>query len=189
MINNALVYAAADKYAIEPLKTLAKERFHELAKSAWLSLSSLTSIAREVFSTTPASDGGLRKIVVSRCMANLDVLLKDEGFKELLEEDGSLGSSLLQAQHEKQISTDQIVQSLVSTQLQTNQTLNTQLAEARANTEAANQARNAIQETMDTRMEILGSWDGCRQCGTDFGAELREGEKCVRCWECGTKHW
>lgn len=50
--NDLRVYVAADKFGIEPLKTLAKQRFITWANSNWSS-AAFPAVVREVFASIP----------------------------------------------------------------------------------------------------------------------------------------
>jgi hypothetical protein len=64
---NILVYCAADKFNIQPLKQLAQKRFKDCI-SVPLGLESLTEAALMVFRKTAAGDSGLRLELVQWCL-------------------------------------------------------------------------------------------------------------------------
>ena len=76
MMNNALVYAVAEKYDIPDLKDLAKSKFETLATSKWPHVD-LYAVLETIFSTTPDGDMGLRQIVLDICRQHAQDILRD----------------------------------------------------------------------------------------------------------------
>ena len=78
------VYALADKYDVQPLKILARHRFEDWVRLNWRH-DEVPALAREVFSTTPSSDLGLRDIMVNRLAEHSPALLQQEDWTHTLE--------------------------------------------------------------------------------------------------------
>ena len=74
MMNNALVYAVAEKYDIPELKELAKHKFQPLACSKWPH-NDFHAVTEVVFSTTHDGDMGLRQIVLDICEEHFQAIL------------------------------------------------------------------------------------------------------------------
>ena len=74
MMNNALVYAVAEKYDIPELKELAKQKFQTLACSKWPH-DDFHAVIEIVFSTTHDGDMGLRQIVLDICEEHFQDIL------------------------------------------------------------------------------------------------------------------
>ena len=85
IVNNAHVYAVAEKYDIPELKELAKGKFQALVSSKW-PLDDFYDIAEAVFSTTPDEDMGLRQIMLDICATHfLDILKHKDSSAGFLE--------------------------------------------------------------------------------------------------------
>ncbi|KAL8992659.1 MAG: hypothetical protein Q9169_006930 [Polycauliona sp. 2 TL-2023] len=87
--NNALVYALADKYDVFLLKDLAHAKFQVRAADEWAT-SDIASVLQTVYNTTPATDRGLRTIMLQVCLRYMDDLIVDESFRELSQADAAL---------------------------------------------------------------------------------------------------
>jgi speckle-type POZ protein len=85
MIFNAKVYSIADKYDVMALKSQAKEKFEKAAKSCW-NMEDFPPAISEVYSSTPATDRGLRGLVVEISCTHIDALLARQDFRNVLEE-------------------------------------------------------------------------------------------------------
>ena len=85
MIFNVKVYSIADKYDVVALKSQAKEKFEKTAKSCW-NMDDFPPAISEVYSSTPATDRGLRDLVVEIVCTHIDALLVRQDFRNVLEE-------------------------------------------------------------------------------------------------------
>ncbi len=85
MVFHAQVYAMAEMYGIQSLKTYSKEKFETTIATGW-NLEAFPSSITEVFSTTPETDRGLRDPVIKVCCENSKALVADDGFKVILRE-------------------------------------------------------------------------------------------------------
>ncbi|KAI9858261.1 MAG: hypothetical protein M1813_007535 [Trichoglossum hirsutum] len=91
---NAQVYVIADKYGIETLKLLAACKFIDLvveheANEAFI------EVIRHVYSSTPATDRGLRDPVCDAAFSNIERLISTPGFISVMEEVEGLSIELL----------------------------------------------------------------------------------------------
>lgn len=69
LLTHISVYAAAEKYGVPALKAVAKEKFefeHDI-EDLW-TLPRFLQIANEVYISTPASDRGLKDVVLDICV-------------------------------------------------------------------------------------------------------------------------
>lgn len=82
---NAKVYGIADKYDVTTLKLQAKEKFEQAAKTCWR-MDDFPHAITEVYSSTPATDRGLRDVVTRVVCGHIDVFLEKQEFKNVLEE-------------------------------------------------------------------------------------------------------
>ncbi|KAF7507484.1 hypothetical protein GJ744_010415 [Endocarpon pusillum] len=94
LFSTVRVYAIADKYNVQSLKDFAQERFGRWARSNW-PCEDFTAIIREVFSSTPSSDRGLRDIVSGTVADHLGFFIRIDEFRELVEDVGELGLGML----------------------------------------------------------------------------------------------
>ncbi|KIX05919.1 uncharacterized protein Z518_03893 [Rhinocladiella mackenziei CBS 650.93] len=91
---NARMYALADKYEIDDLRELAREKFANAAARDWKS-KAFAYAAGLVCKTTPSKgDVGLRKVVIDTIDAHQE-LLNYEEFQELLDSGNGLAWELL----------------------------------------------------------------------------------------------
>lgn len=88
-----LVYSIADKYDIELLKALAKDKF-ELVASAACNCEEFAAVAAKVFNTTPDTDKGLRDIVSRICAENIDTILACKTWNDVLTDNGAMGLAI-----------------------------------------------------------------------------------------------
>jgi speckle-type POZ protein len=85
MIFHVKVYSIADKYDVVALKSQAKEKFEKAARSCW-NMEDFPPAISEVYSLTPATDRGLRDLVVEIVCTHIDALLVRQDFRNVLEE-------------------------------------------------------------------------------------------------------
>ncbi|PKY07468.1 BTB/POZ domain protein [Aspergillus campestris IBT 28561] len=97
MLFNVNVYQTGDKYDIPKLKEQAKEKFAVALKNCWEMDDFPVAIAR-AYSTTVASDRGLRDLLVDTCLEHIDDLLEDDDFKQVLRETLDFAADLVQKQ-------------------------------------------------------------------------------------------
>lgn len=95
--NNITVYALAEKYDIQDLKDLAKEKFRGRSASHLWRYSDLFDALEVIYSNTPSSDRGLRDIISKLCANTNDEedLLEKPRFRELMSKDGSMALDVL----------------------------------------------------------------------------------------------
>lgn len=84
---HAQVYALAEKYAIEGLKSVALEKFKKDAESNWSSQVFLDA-AKIVYTSTVGSDRGLRDIVVRNFYSNQWLLIQPRALETVRDTDG-----------------------------------------------------------------------------------------------------
>lgn len=82
---NAKVYGIADKYDVATLKLQAKEKFKQAAETRWR-MDDFPHAITEVYSSTPATDRGLRDMVIRVVCGHIDVFLEKQEFNDVLEE-------------------------------------------------------------------------------------------------------
>ncbi|KAL8960478.1 MAG: hypothetical protein Q9183_005458 [Haloplaca sp. 2 TL-2023] len=94
-LNNALVYALAEKYNIKDLKDVSRTKFAARAlNGSWNGTDILTTI-NTVYSTTPAGDRGLRDSILSVYARNHSRLLQNPELPTLLTKDSELALDVL----------------------------------------------------------------------------------------------
>ena len=90
---NAKVYGIADKYDVTTLKLQAKEKFKQAAETCWR-MDDFPHAITEVYSSTPATDRGLRDVVTRVVCGHIDVFLEKQEFKNVLEETVSFAADV-----------------------------------------------------------------------------------------------
>ncbi|KAL8757209.1 MAG: hypothetical protein Q9199_002394 [Rusavskia elegans] len=96
LANNALVYALADKYNLFLLKDLAQTKFEVRAADEWAA-EDIISILPKVYTTTPDSDRGLRRIMLDVCLRSMEHLMCHKNFRTMLKGDASMCFDVLDA--------------------------------------------------------------------------------------------
>ncbi|KAK5093979.1 hypothetical protein LTS08_008763 [Lithohypha guttulata] len=94
LVVNTLMYALADKYEIDDLKALAKQKFEEAVVQDWDS-QAFAYAAELVFSTTPNSDRGLRTVVTKTINTHRE-LVNYEEVQRLLDSGNGMAWALIQ---------------------------------------------------------------------------------------------
>ena len=83
LLVNAKMYAVGDKYGIHALKTLAKDKFIAALGAGW-DIVTFLEVLETVYSTTPASDRGLRDCLALTLKKHKNELHEHEGFVNLI---------------------------------------------------------------------------------------------------------
>lgn len=94
LLNNVYVYAIADKYFIEGLKQMAKEKFQSQAESL-LFVGQFAEIIRELYGSTMSSDRGLRDIVSRICAQQGKTIIDSPHLSASIVENGEFGLDIL----------------------------------------------------------------------------------------------
>lgn len=97
LINNARVYALAEKYNITALMESARIKFGYLSYKSYIRCGDLfnAEVVALVFESTPDSSHGLRDIVIEVCAVRVDRVLQDEGLCEEMRKHGQFGLGVL----------------------------------------------------------------------------------------------
>lgn len=93
------VYKLADYLDIQPLKSVVRKKFSEALKEDW-EVVSFTKALRTIYTSTPASDRGLRDVAKAHLAAHKKSLRNHRGFMDLIEKnfaDGRLVMDVLDA--------------------------------------------------------------------------------------------
>ena len=94
LVNNAWVYAMADKYDIQKLKELAARKFQAVVFD-WWTPGAMADVAREVYETTPATDRTLRDLVINQAVNQTRALYTEPSWKDVIESHGDLSIDLI----------------------------------------------------------------------------------------------
>lgn len=76
ILDHVRVYTLADKLDIGGLKSLAKSKFQAAVSGHW-PLPRFPEIVREIFTSTPSTDDGLRNIATAICAEHIEDLLNE----------------------------------------------------------------------------------------------------------------
>ncbi|KAF7890425.1 hypothetical protein EAF00_008740 [Botryotinia globosa] len=97
LIKHAKVYIMAEKYDIQPLKRLARQRYSFVADNYWNSCCFVQSIELIFDGTPDISEGDdLRKAVLEVASRYMKRLLAREDFAQMCQERGDIGFAILQ---------------------------------------------------------------------------------------------
>ncbi|KAL8920630.1 MAG: hypothetical protein Q9208_006112 [Pyrenodesmia sp. 3 TL-2023] len=110
LLNNAHVYALAEKYDIQTLKTLAKDNFAACSMGKWDD-ESLYTVLEAVYEITPTTDRGLRDVISEICARQLDEpygwstsrLMFQPKFQSIIYKDASIALDLLNLAYEEKL--------------------------------------------------------------------------------------
>ena len=94
------MYALGDMYDMPELKALVKRKFHDVAKRGWKYCYKY-DIVKHVFESTPASDTGLREVIVQASKPILEQIFTDERWIRLMREHEYLRKGLVGVAVEK----------------------------------------------------------------------------------------
>ncbi|KAL8806374.1 MAG: hypothetical protein Q9182_001404 [Xanthomendoza sp. 2 TL-2023] len=94
LLNNVLVYALADKYNIQNLKELSKAKFEIRSSEEW-QVQDILAVLPLVYETTPTTDRGLRDVMLNVCSSQMDRLVSNEKFREIVHNGAELAFDLL----------------------------------------------------------------------------------------------
>jgi len=83
LLINAQVYTIAEKYNIHSLKNLALRKFDEMLKNCWED-DGFSSAIKEIYTSAPETDRGLKNIVCDCAKINVKVLLRRPDFRAIL---------------------------------------------------------------------------------------------------------
>lgn len=89
------MYALADMFFLEDLKTLAVAKLRQKLQSLW-KCDTFPDCIREVYTSTPESDLAMRSAVVEVSKAHVIDLGKKADFKELIHEGGDFAVHLFE---------------------------------------------------------------------------------------------
>ncbi|KAL8829305.1 MAG: hypothetical protein Q9170_006226 [Blastenia crenularia] len=114
--NNVPVYALAEKYNVQPLKALTKERFRASSLGVW-EKADILEVLKEVYETTPSTDRGLRESMLDVCQRYIDQLTVFPAFRQMLRDNALLALDIVDRLHDtKETLGDRI--SFLETELQ-----------------------------------------------------------------------
>lgn len=97
MLPHAQVYAVAEKYELENLKSLVHKNMFDIIQSGG-DKPDLIETIREIINKTPESDTKARTLMVNICVDRLAQLSLQPEFITLLEESGKLGAAVIATQ-------------------------------------------------------------------------------------------
>ena len=96
LVNDAKIYSLADKYNLGLLKEVAKSCSHSMLDKHW-NTDRFSEAATLIWQTTPASDSGLRQLVVASLWAHKEILLARDDVKLLINELDGFSKDLMLA--------------------------------------------------------------------------------------------
>lgn len=181
---NIAVYAIAEKYNLRDLKKAAMTRCLSQTWASW-PLDDLHVIAKEVYSSTPSSDRGLRDKIICDCADHAEELTQQEDWISLIKIDADFGFDLFQKMTEKHV---EAMIELANRRLQA--------VELRQENDELHQTVENFDTQLDEAFETAKDMDGCRHCPSCFDSYLeRRGRSAAgsvkfvqRCKKCRTRH-
>lgn len=159
VMNNALVYAVAEKYDIPELKDLAKHKFQTLASSKWPH-DGFHAITECIFTTTPDNDMGLRQIVLDICAEHFYDILKDEESRAGLLENQAIADVVLDAAVRKIDRDRMLLDEAVAKQI----AIRKEYCQADADKQEAVRQKYMWMSQLDSLFERANEVQKCRHC-------------------------
>ena len=170
MMNNVLVYAIADKYDIVELKELAKRKFQTVANSKWPH-DNFLAVVREVFSTTPDGDMGLRQVVLDACRRNFQEILEDEesrsGFLANTAIAAEVSTAAVRKIKEDRIQLDEALARRIA--------MRNEVSRANENAKEALDQKDELESRLDSIIKNANAIEQCRHCHKRFDWALERG--------------
>lgn len=93
---HARMYAMADRYGMEDLRQLVREQFENLQRTDYAK-DDFATVIREVYTSTPDLDRGLRDLVVKQSTACFAEVSAKPDFFKMMAETGTFGVDLVKA--------------------------------------------------------------------------------------------
>ena len=93
-MNNAKVYALADRFEVLDLKELAKSKF-KISLTKDPPVEAISEVINFVYGHTPFNDRSLRNLLVDYCAKQIDQLQTSAGFRSTMENVGAFCLDLL----------------------------------------------------------------------------------------------
>lgn len=183
-LNNVLVYALAEKYDIETLKTMSRQKFARCSQYYWANDDVLT-LLQLVYETTPSTDRGLRDIMLDIYSEHRDDLMRNPRLPGVLEKDAAMAFDIF-----KRVKED--LDNRISALDEYSKDLKTILQGAETELEV----EKAWAETKEKRLtDLIALYSTCRHCSKTLQLEMTlnpplTSQKPVklRCTHCNTKY-
>lgn len=190
-LTNIAVYAIAEKYNLKDLKKAALIRCLSQTWASW-PLDELRVIAKEVYSSTPSSDRGLRDKVICDCTDHAQELGEQEDWISLIKLDADFGFDLFQKMTKKHV---EATENLANSQFRATDLLHKTVKLTEENDDLQ-QKMEIFDIQLDEALETAKDKDSCRHCPSSFDSYLERrgrsatgGVKLVqRCKKCRTRH-
>ncbi len=96
LLKHPRVFAIADMFQINDLKTLAREKFEKQLQQHWIS-DTFPDCIREVYETTQQTDTAMRKAAVEIARIHTSQLYPQKSFQALLREVGDFAVDMVGA--------------------------------------------------------------------------------------------
>lgn len=94
MVYDAQVYQIADKHNIPALKAHSMSKFSASITTGW-SMDDFSLAISVVYDSTPSGDRGLRDLAVKTSCNNIDILLQNNSFRNLLRQGPDFAADLI----------------------------------------------------------------------------------------------
>lgn len=88
------MFAIADMFQMDDLKTLARERFEKQLKQHWIS-DTFTDCIREVYETTQQTETAMRRMTVEMARIHIKELYPQKCFQALVREVGDFAVDMV----------------------------------------------------------------------------------------------
>ncbi len=96
LLKHPRVFAIADMFQMNDLKTLAREKFEKQLQQHWIS-DTFTDCIREVYETTQQTDTAMRRAAVKIASIHIEELYSQKCFQALLREVGDFAADMVGA--------------------------------------------------------------------------------------------
>ena len=191
-MNNAKVYALADKFEVLDLKELAKSKF-EISLTKDPPAEVISEVIGFVYGHTPSDDRSLRDLLADYCAKEIDQLQTCPEFRSIMENVGAFCFDLSLGL----IASRQVFMSERTCLTKEKKLLFQEIATLKEEMERLERVTNTQQARAEAKLEkardLLNDNVECRHCSTDFSCyfenlNMHSQAPRLRCTKCQTKH-
>ncbi|KAK4696047.1 hypothetical protein P7C71_g1801, partial [Lecanoromycetidae sp. Uapishka_2] len=190
LMNNALVYALADKYDLSKLKIIARDKFLASTKDAQWPYKDFIEVIHTVYNTTPDNDNALRSIITGICVDHFSGIVEDVKLKEAIMGNSRLSFNIAQYQSVHNNLNRKALPVLRAELVK----VKAELLQARKEVQDATSSKSLWNTKLEDFIVAAASIEQCRNCCEQFnGVFYRGGNReeltlQLRCIYCRCRH-
>lgn len=200
-MNNALVYALANKYDVPNMKFMAKDKFTSFTKDVGWPCKDFIETVNTVYRTTPDDDNGLRFLIAASSVKHFPYLTGDLELVAAIIRNGRLSFAIVYSQSVNHQATVEALrqdtacekQALAVSRVEV-VNLRAELSQAKKEAQTAVNLRSIWHAKLDDFCTKALGIDQCRNCHEVFMADfelmnsLETFKMQMRCTQCRCRH-